>query len=128
MAKKKTKPKPKNDNKLELELKKLGKDAKNVFVESEDTPDDFKQYPKIVVCTLDPARYIYPIMIKLEHSNIIKLESLNNYVPCILRLVELLKWSMDLRLKRKRQSIMEKTGRILLTNEYILEKIPACRS
>ncbi len=84
-----------------------------VFVESEDNPDDFKQYPKIVVCTLDPGRYIYPMMIKLENSNIVKLESLNNYIPCILRLIELVKWSMDLRLRRKRQTTSEK-GKVLI--------------
>jgi len=127
MAKKTKTKKKSKDTKLEFELRKLGKDAEKVFVESEDNPDDFKKYPKIVVCSLDPGRYIYPMMIKLENSNIVKLESLNNYIPCVLRLIELVKWSMDLRLRRKRQTTSEK-GKVLITNEFILEKIPACRT
>ena len=127
MTKKKTKIKKKIDKRLQKELDKLGKEAQNIFVESKDNPDKYKEYPKIVVCSLDPQIYIYPIMLKLENSDIVKLEALNNYVSTILRVCELFQWCMDLRLKRKRQSINEKTGRILITNEYVLEKIPACR-
>jgi hypothetical protein len=36
-------------------------------------------------------------------------------------------WCMDLRLKRKRVTVHNKTGKKFIVNEYILEKIPACR-
>lgn len=137
-VKKKTKRKSKSksvkkekdtmDDKLRLELEKLGHEANKVFVETEDNPDNWKQYPKIVVCSLDPQKYIYPVILKLEVSNVVRLESLNNYVSTILRICELFTWCMDIRLKRKRQSMNTRTGKILITNEYILEKIPACRN
>lgn len=128
MPKKKKQKKEKIDVKLKIEIDKLGDEARNVFVDSEDSPDDFRNYPKIVVCKLDPGNYIYPTILKLENNNIIKYEALNNYVSTVLRVIELFSWCMDLRLKRKRISIQKSTGKKLLVNEYILEKIPACRN
>lgn len=114
-----------NDTKLDLELKKLGK-AK-VYVDTEDDPDDFKEYPLIVVCKHEPREYIYPIMIKLENSNIIRLTAMNNYISTVLRICELFNWCIDIRLKRKRQMEHIVSKKTLIVNEYILEKIPACR-
>jgi len=115
------------DKRLQLELLKLGKDAKNVYIESEDDPDAFKEHPQIIICNLDPKEYVYPIMMKLEHSNIVRLHALNNYLSTTLRIVDMFNWCMDLRLKRKRVTVHNKTGKKFIVNEYILEKIPACR-
>lgn len=117
---------PKDDKKLEVELKKLG--STKVFVESEDSPDYYKEHPLIVVCKNNPRDYIYPMMIKLETSNIVRLTAMNNYVSTVLRLADLFKWCMDIRIKRKRQMKHIESGKILIVNEFVLEKIPACRS
>jgi hypothetical protein len=109
------------------ELDRLEKLSKDVFIESEDNPDDFKNYPKIVVCTLDPQKYAYPMLLKMENSNIVRIEVMNNYVSTVLRLIDLFRWCMDIRLKRKRVSIQMSTGKKIVVNEFILEKIPACR-
>lgn len=113
------------DQKLEQELKKLG-NAK-IFVESEETPDDFKQYPLIVVCKDSPKEYSYPLLMKLETSNLVRLTAMNNHLATCLRIVDMLSWCLDIRLKRKRQINHAKTGKILIVNEIVLEKIPACR-
>ncbi len=114
------------DKKLEMELKKLG-NTNNIFIESEGTPDDFKDYPLIVICKTNPKDYVYPVLIKLENNNIVRLSCMNNYISTVLRVIDLFKWSLDVRLQRKRQMKHIESGKILIVNEYILEKIPACR-
>lgn len=114
-------------SKYEKELEKLGDEASNVFVPDEDNPDQFKKHPKIIICSTNPQKYMYPIMLKLEHSNIVRLQALNPYISTVLRIVDLFDWCMVLRLKRKRQAMNDKTNKKLITNEFILEKIPACR-
>ena len=122
----KSKEEPEMDAKLKLELDKLGREAEKVFIESEDNPDNWGKYPKLVVCSTEPQKYVYPLLLQLEHSNVIRLHALNNYVPTILRLQEMMIWCMDLRLKRKRM-VINNSGKKLIVNEYVLEKIPACR-
>lgn len=137
MAKKKTEEKKqipkapekdtqKSDVILEREIKKLG--TTKLYVESEDDPDQWKDYPLIVVCKNNPKDYIYPLMMKLETSNIVRLTAMNKYISTVLRIIELYHWCLDVRIKRKRQMNHIETKKALIVNEYILEKIPACRS
>lgn len=128
-TKKKSPDKPKkeqSDKILEREIKKLG--TTKLYVESEDEPDQFKDYPLIVVCKANPKDYIYPVMMKLETSNIVRLTAMNKYISTVLRIIELYNWCLDVRIKRKRQMNHIETGKVLIVNEYILEKIPACRN
>jgi hypothetical protein len=120
------KPKDKSDEILEREIKKLG--TTKLYVDSEDDPDQFKDYPLIVVCKANPKDYIYPVMMKLETSNIVRLTAMNKYISTVLRIIELYNWCLDVRIKRKRQMNHIETGKTLIVNEYVLEKIPACRN
>lgn len=128
MTKKKSKSKKQNkkyDEKLQAELAKLGN--ADIFEPSKNNPDDFKEFPVIVVCKTNPKDYIYPIMLKLEHSNIVRLTAMNRYIATVLRICDLFTWCMDTRLKRKRVMRHIETNKPLIVNEYILEKIPPCR-
>jgi len=106
-------------------IERFGSD---VFVESAETPDDFKEFPKFVVCTTDPKNYAYPMLLKFDTCDIVRIQVMNKYVPCALRLIDLFKWCVDVRVKRKRVSTQIKTNKNIIVNEYVLHKIPACRS
>lgn len=116
-----------HDKLFQRELEKLGKEADDIFIETETNVDNFKQYPELIVCKHDPMPYLYPMMMKLEHHNIVRLLCMNKYTSTILRLSEIINWGVDIRLRRKKIVIQRGSTRKLIVNEFILEKIPACR-
>ena len=88
--------------------------------------DEYSEYP-IVIIAGDPQKCIWPIMIRLEQYNGIRLHACEPYMPTVSRIKELTGRYLEEVDRRKIVVKNRKTNQELEITETVFEFIPACK-
>jgi len=91
-----------------------------------DKDEEYGHYPILIVAG-ETSKYVWPIMLRLEKNNGIKLHACEPHVPTISRLKELTGRYLEEVRRENIEVINEKNKHKLQVTEVVLEFIPACR-